>query len=82
VRNGAERVRLTVRDNGPGIPDEREGRLFEIDGTEGENGAGNGGLALIRRLTDEYGGDVWVEENEPRGSVFVVELPRAASGER
>ena len=78
VRTEPETVRLTVRDNGPGPPDEQEGSLF---GT-GVPGSASGGLVLIRRLVDEYGGDVWVEGNEPRGSVFVVELPRAASGER
>ncbi|MEF8840877.1 MAG: ATP-binding protein [Haloarculaceae archaeon] len=78
VRTGAETARLTVRDNGPGIPEKRRATLFETRGDD----TGGSGLALVRRLVEAYGGDVWVEGNEPRGSAFVVELPRAVDGGR
>jgi signal transduction histidine kinase len=37
------------------------------------------GLYLVRTLIDAYGGAVWVEDNDPEGAVFVVELPIAES---
>ncbi len=74
IETGAETVRLTVRDNGPGIPEEERERLLEADGTEAS------GTVLTRTLVREYGGDIRIEEEEPRGTAFVVELPRAETG--
>jgi len=63
---------LTVRDNGPGIPDGRKASLFTADGTVGEGG----GLALVGTLVDGYDGRVRVADNEPRGTVVAITLPR------
>ena len=71
VENVGEDVRLTVSDNGPGIPDERKASLLDASGPGGE------GLTLVRTLIEGYGGTIRVGDNEPRGSVFVVTLPRA-----
>jgi signal transduction histidine kinase len=68
-------VTVRVADNGPGIPDDRKDAIFE-DGEKGLDSEGTGlGLYLVETLVDRYGGDVRVEDNEPEGSVFVVELP-------
>jgi signal transduction histidine kinase len=74
----SEIVRLSVSDNGPGIPDQHKAAIFDAD----TNGS-PGGLSMVATLIDEYGGTVRVEDNDPRGSVFVAELPRAkrASGD-
>jgi PAS domain S-box-containing protein len=72
-----ETVTVRVADNGPGIPDNQQERIFE-KGEKALDSDGTGlGLYLVRTLTDRYGGDISVEENEPDGSVFVVELPRS-----
>ena len=69
-------VLVRIADNGPGIPDEQKNRIFE-EGEKGLDSEGTGlGLYLARTLVDRYGGDVWVTDNEPDGSVFVVELLR------
>jgi PAS domain S-box-containing protein len=74
---GDHRVRVRVADDGPGIPAELEGDVFG-KGEKGLESAGTGlGLYLVDSLVDHYGGEVWIEENEPRGIVVVVELPLA-----
>lgn len=69
--------RLSIADNGPGIPDERKQAIFG----EGENGletAGTGlGLYLVDSLVEVYDGAVWAEDIDPIGSVFHVDLPIA-----
>lgn len=70
-------VTVRVTDNGPGVPDEQKDEIF----SEGESGIasdGSGiGLHLVGTVVGSYGGEVWVEDNHPRGAVFVVELPLA-----
>ncbi|MFC7132739.1 MULTISPECIES: PAS domain S-box protein [Salinibaculum] len=68
-------ARIQVADNGPGIPDGQKETIFG-KGEAGLDSQGSGiGLYLVQTLVDRYGGDVWVEANDPQGSVFVVELP-------
>jgi len=62
---------VRVGDDGPGIPDDRKETVFEP-----RTGTDHGfGLYLVRTLVVSYGGEIRVEDNEPRGSVFLVELP-------
>ena len=69
-------VRIRVADDGPGISDDWKERIFEKgETTLGSDGTGLG-LYLVSTLVDRYDGSVWVEDNDPTGSVFVVELPR------
>lgn len=71
-----ETIQVRIADDGPGIPDERKEEIFG-KGKKGLESAGSGiGLYLVSTLLDQFGGDVWVEDNEPRGSVFVVELQK------
>lgn len=70
-------VRVSVADNGPGVPDAQKGTVFGR-GEKSLDSPGTGlGLYLVDNLVATYGGDVWVEDNEPEGAVFVVELCRA-----
>jgi signal transduction histidine kinase len=67
---------VAVADNGPGIPDDQKETIFG-KGEKGLDSPGTGlGLYLVQTLVEQYGGDVWVEDNDPEGSVFYVELPQ------
>jgi len=70
-------VRVRIADNGPGVPDDRTETIFG-KGEKGLESEGTGiGLYLVETLVDSYGGDVWVEDVDSKGAVFVVELPLA-----
>ncbi|MBV0902179.1 PAS domain-containing sensor histidine kinase [Haloarcula salina] len=72
-----EAVRVRIADNGPGIPDDQKDIVFG-KGERGLGSPGTGiGLYLVERLVTQYGGEVWAEDNQPTGTVFVVELLRA-----
>ena len=70
-------VRVSVADNGPGIPTERRESIFE-QGAHGTESSGSGfGLYLVKDAVENYGGEVRVRDNDPRGTVFELDLPVA-----
>ncbi|WP_058365203.1 receiver/sensor box histidine kinase [Haloparvum sedimenti] len=72
-----ESVVVRIADDGPGVPDDRKREVFGR-GEKGLESAGSGlGLYLVDQLVRSYGGSVWIEDNDPRGAVFCVELQRA-----
>jgi signal transduction histidine kinase len=74
-----DHVQVRVADNGPGVPDGQKEEIFG-KGEQGLESEGTGiGLYLVRSLVEGYGGEVWVEDNDPEGAVFVVTLPLAAA---
>lgn len=71
-----DEVVIRIADNGPGIPDVRKDEVFGR-GEKGADSFGTGvGLYLVDTLVDGYGGAVRVEDNNPCGSIFVVELEK------
>ncbi|MFC7326002.1 ATP-binding protein [Halorubrum rutilum] len=73
-----DEVEVRIADNGPGISDDHKDTVFG-KGERGLGSPGTGiGLYLVDTLVTEYGGIIWVEDNEPTGTVFVVQLPLAA----
>lgn len=73
-----DKVRIYVKDFGIGIPDEYKKRIFERFERGSKLGIkGTGlGLAIVKRIVELHNGKVWVEDNKPKGSVFIVEIPR------
>jgi two-component system nitrogen regulation sensor histidine kinase NtrY len=67
-------VRITVADDGPGIPAEEREKLFLPYYSTKGRGSGLG-LAIVRRIIAEHGGSIEVGSNEPRGTRFTIELP-------
>ncbi len=77
----ANRVRVAVRDYGPGIPPRERRKVFEPFAKSHRDEAGSKpgvglGLALCRRLAEQLGGSLTLESANP-GARFVLDLPRA-----
>ena len=67
-------VRLTVKDDGPGMTDQVRMRLFEPYFSTRKSGTGLG-LAIANTIITEHNGTIRVRNNTPTGTVFTVELP-------
>lgn len=67
-------VELHVDDNGPGITPERRETVFEPYETTRDEGTGLG-LALVKKIVLDHGGEVFVEESPLGGARFIVRLP-------
>ncbi len=77
----AENLEITVRDSGPGIPDDRFEELFDPFFTTKTEGLGIG-LALSRMIIDAHGGRLWAENDEMGGAIFRFTLPRGPAARR
>lgn len=69
------RFMVTVRDTGPGIPEDRKQRVFEPGFTTRTNGTGFG-LAIVKRLVELQGGQVSLKDTVPHGCTFEIVLPQ------
>jgi len=82
VMRGVKRPMIEVRvaDTGIGIPEGERARVFDafyqVDSSSTREQGGTGlGLSIVKRLVDAHDGTVHIEENSPRGTVFVVRIP-------
>ncbi|HZX46711.1 MAG TPA: hybrid sensor histidine kinase/response regulator [Clostridia bacterium] len=78
-------VRISVKDTGIGIPEEKVGLIFErfsqVDNILTRKNEGSGiGLTVVKMLTEMHGGRVYVHSQYKKGSEFVVELPENSNG--
>jgi len=75
-------VRLEVRDQGHGIPEDMRDQVFgkfvrvKKEGHDPHFGSGLG-LAFCQLVAEAHEGRIWVEDNLPRGSAFMLELPES-----
>jgi signal transduction histidine kinase len=79
------RVEVRVIDTGIGIPPREREKVFDpfyqVDSSSTREYGGTGlGLSIVKRLVEAHGGTVTIEENVPRGAVFVVSLPAGSFG--
>lgn len=71
--------RFSVTDNGPGIEAryfEKIFQLFQTLGTNNESDSTGIGLALVKKIVEKWGGEVWVESELGRGSSFQFTMPK------
>jgi nitrogen fixation/metabolism regulation signal transduction histidine kinase len=67
-------IRIEVRDNGSGIPEEIRKRIFTPSFTTKASGSGIG-LAVAKRGIEQMNGRIWFESKEGEGTCFFIELP-------
>jgi signal transduction histidine kinase len=73
---GRGKVKITVSDNGNGIPDKIRGKIFQPFFTTKPTGEGTGlGLSLAYDIVRTHGGEINVATNEGKGTEFIVYLP-------
>jgi signal transduction histidine kinase len=73
-----DRVRIAIRDYGPGIPPDRMKQIFDPFFTTKGAGAGLG-LSIVRSIIEENEGEIWVESVPGEKTTFFVVLPAASS---
>jgi len=71
---GASQVVLEVADDGPGFPPDDRDRAF-LPYYSTKRSSGGLGLAIVHRIILEHGGDIRIEDNQPRGARLVITLP-------
>ena len=73
-------VTVSVKDNGPGIPQKDQAHIFDrfyrVDKARSRETGGTGlGLSIVHQIVMLHGGEITVESQEGKGSLFRVELP-------
>lgn len=71
-------ISLTIADTGCGIPAEDKTRLFEPYFSTKKTGTGLG-LAIVSTIIADHNGYIRVRDNQPTGSIFIIELPASDS---
>lgn len=79
ARRNGDLAEIRVRDNGPGVPAELRGRVFEPFFTTRSRGTGLG-LAVVKAVAEAHGGRVEVDASMESGACFVLRLPALAAG--
>jgi len=74
-----EQIRVTIADNGPGIPASVQRTLFNPFVTAGKPDGIGLGLTLARRVAEEHGGSVSLEESNTEGAVFTLSMRKRRS---
>jgi PAS domain S-box-containing protein len=80
-RNGA--TRISVRDHGPGIPDDFKHEIFEkfaqADSSDTRQKGGTGlGLSIVKQMVTRLGGEVGFDDAPGGGTIFYVDFPDTA----
>src|SRR4030042_6819463 len=76
TERAGEFVRASFTDDGPGIPSENLGQIFNPFFTTKEVGKGIGlGLSICHSIAIEHGGKIYAESEPGKGATFIVELP-------
>ena len=68
-------IRLSIEDNGSGFPEQMKSRVFEPYVTTKQKGTGLG-LSIVKKIIEDHGGSVAIENVKPHGAKVSIDLPR------
>ncbi|HQD45228.1 MAG TPA: HAMP domain-containing sensor histidine kinase [Kaistella sp.] len=74
VEQRQKRIFITLTDNGKGIPEDLFDRIFEPNFTSKSSGTGLG-LTMVRKMVEDYKGEITVQSEVGKGSTFTISLP-------
>ena len=74
IEQRQKRIIITVEDRGVGIPEENHTRIFEPNFTSKSGGMGLG-LTMVRKMVEDYKGDISVNSEVGKGTIFTISLP-------
>lgn len=74
IEQHQRRVTISVQDNGIGIPENIYERIFEPNFTSKNSGMGLG-LSMVRKMVEDYKGEIIVKSEVGKGSTFTITLP-------
>lgn len=80
IEQSENETTLSVNDEGPGVPDEEQCKLFteygrtSVKSTAGESSTGLG-LSICKKIIEAHDGKIWMKNREPNGSEFAFRIP-------
>jgi signal transduction histidine kinase len=76
TKRNNDKIEIKVSDNGNGIPKQIADKIFQPFFTTKPTGQGTGlGLSIAYDIVKAHGGEIKVETEEGRGSMFAIQLP-------
>ena len=69
-----KRIKITVQDNGVGIPTDKLDRIFDPNFTSKNSGMGIG-LTMVKRMVEDYNGTITVVSEVDKGATFTISMP-------
>jgi len=69
-----KKISLSIEDNGNGIPEDKLEKIFEPNFTTKSSGTGLG-LAMVKRMIEDYKGEISIRSKEGKGTTLMVILP-------
>ena len=81
ARDTGDKMEVSVADDGPGIPPDALGRVFErfyrVDRARSRESGGTGlGLAIVKHIVQAHGGEAWVKSEVSKGATFHFTLAK------
>ncbi|MFX0092341.1 MAG: sensor histidine kinase [Candidatus Hodarchaeota archaeon] len=65
---------IKIADCGIGIPNKNKEKIFKEGFRVGKNAGSGLGLYIVKKVVERYGGEIFVKDNSPQGSIFVLRL--------
>lgn len=80
IYDRGDRILISVKDTGIGIPEDKQGKIFErfkqVDPLLSRRSEGSGiGLSIVKSLVQMHDGNIFIKSNLGEGSEFIIELP-------